>query len=203
MSKIYLISPPDIIDLELFITELDELLSSKLVAVFQLRIKNKDSNFIEVAAIKCLKICEKHNILFILNDNADLAVKIGANGVHVGIKDGNIANIRNKYGDNLIIGASCYDSRDLAMKAAIDGANYVSFGAFFASKTKISIGNPDLDILNWSSEVLNIANVAIGGINNENCKIIANNKADFIAVISYIWSAENKREKLQQLYDNI
>jgi thiamine-phosphate pyrophosphorylase len=88
---------------------------------------------------------------------------------------------------NFVIGASCYDSKHLAMEAGEQGADYISFGAFFETQTKISRGKPTVEILNWASEILNLPIVAIGGINDKNCVELVKNGADFLAVISYVW----------------
>ena len=73
------------------------------------------------------------------------------------------------------------------MEACEQGADYISFGAFFETKTKISRGKPTFEILNWASEILNFPIVAIGGINDKNCGELVKNGADFLAVISYVW----------------
>ena len=88
---------------------------------------------------------------------------------------------------NFLIGASCYDSKHLAMEAGEQGADYLSFGAFFESKTKKSRGNPSLEILEWSNEILNLPTVAIGGITADNCAPLVKSGADFLSVISYVW----------------
>lgn len=202
MTKIYLISPPQIDDLEIFLQELDELLSLKIVPIFQLRLKDYPYDFIKKAAISCKNICDKYNVKFIINDDANLAIEIGASGVHVGVDDENIKIIRNRVDSNFIIGASCYDSRDLALKAVGDGANYISFGAFFDSPTKKSRGKPQPEIIAKNKD-LNVEIVAIGGINDSNCEILINYDIDYIAIISYIWSSQNKLCDLQNIYEKI
>jgi thiamine-phosphate pyrophosphorylase len=73
------------------------------------------------------------------------------------------------------------------MEAGEQGADYISFGAFFETQTKISRGKPTVEILNWASEILNLPIVAIGGINDKNCVELVKNGVDFLAVISYVW----------------
>lgn len=189
MTKIYLISPPKI-DIESFTKILELALKTKKVPVFQMRLKGyKDAEIIEIGK-KLLKICQQNQTLFILNDRLDLALKIGANGVHFGDEDGDIKVARKTAPANFIIGASCYDSKHLAVEAIESGADYVSFGAFFPSKTKNSKGKPTPEILEWCDEILDVQSVAIGGITADNCKVLVNAKVDFIAVISYIWDNE-------------
>jgi thiamine-phosphate pyrophosphorylase len=189
MTKIYLISPPKI-DIEGFIKNLELALKTKKVPVFQMRLKGYgDEEIIEIGK-KLLDICHQHQTLFILNDRLDLALKIGADGVHLGDNDGNIAAAKKISPENFIIGASCYDSRHLAVEAIEAGAKYVSFGAFFPSKTKNSKGKPTPEILQWCDEILDIQSVAIGGITASNCQDLVRAKADLIAVISYVWDNE-------------
>lgn len=186
MAQIYLISPPKI-DINDFPEKLEIALKTGKVPVFQLRLKNYLNDEIIQIGKKLLTICRKYKTLFILNDDLDLALKVGADGVHLGSEDQNIALVRKNSPKNFIIGASCYDSRHLAVEAIEAGADYVSFGTFFTSQTKNSKGKPTTEILKWASEVLNVQIVAIGGINDSNAKILSDEGADFVAVISDVW----------------
>lgn len=186
MTKIYLISPEKI-DLKSFSLRLDRVLKTGLVPAFQLRLKGYDDPEVKEISRDLKAICDQNNCLFILNDYYDIALEIGANGVHLGVEDGSILEVRKNSPENFIIGASCYDSKHLAMLAGEQGADYISFGAFFPSKTKISRGKPGLEILKWADEMTNLPITAIGGINNENCSSLVESGANFIAVISYIW----------------
>ena len=99
--------------------------------------------------------------------------------------------VRKNSPKNFMIGASCYDSKDLALLAAKSGANYISFGTFFPSQTKNSKGKPDPKIISWCKENINLPTVAIGGIKEENCDLLIKEKVDFLAIISYIWNHPN------------
>ena len=196
MTKIYLISPPEI-ELKEFSKRLENTLKTGLIPTFQLRIKNYPASEIITIAKELKKICHDYNCLFILNDFYDLAREINADGVHLGANDGKIKtakeNIKKRTDDlskRFIIGASCYDSRDLAMTAGEQGADYLSFGTFFTSKTKNSKGKPTTEILKWCNQLINLPIVAIGGINDQNCQPLVAAGADFIAVISYVWQNE-------------
>jgi thiamine-phosphate pyrophosphorylase len=186
MTQIYLISPEQI-DEKTFYRNLRQALTTNLVAAFQLRLKNYNpQDFLRIAK-EVKKICDEFNCPFIINDFLEVALELGSSGVHLGGEDGLISVARKKSPANFIIGSSCYDSKHLAMEAAEQGASYVSFGTFFTSQTKNSKGKPTLEILNWASEMLDVPIVVIGGINDQNCEILAKNGADFIAVISYVW----------------
>ncbi len=186
MSQIYLISPPKI-ELKTFSQRLEKVLKTSLVSVFQLRLKNYPDQEIAKISRELKKICHANNCLFLLNDSFEIALDVGADGVHLGVEDGSIKAARKKSPQNFLIGASCYDSKHLAMEAGEQGADYASFGAFFSSNTKKSRGNPTVEILEWGSEMLNFPIVAIGGITDQNCSSLVKSGADFLAVISYIW----------------
>ena len=186
MAQIYLISPPQI-ELKDFSLKLEKALKTGLVPSFQLRLKNYSPSEIKKISQEIKKICDNNNCLFLLNDFYEIALEVGASGVHVGIDDKKISQIRQNSPKNFVIGASCYDSKHLAMEAGEQGADYISFGAFFETQTKISRGKPTVEILNWASEILNLPIVAIGGINDKNCVELVKNGADFLAVISYVW----------------
>lgn len=186
MAKIYLISPPNF-DLNNFAIKLEEAFKTRLISMFQLRIKNYNNAEIIKYISKIKEICNNYKVLLIINDYYDLAIQHGCDGVHVGADDKNIQEIRRIADKNFIIGASCYDSRDLAIQSAENGASYLSFGTFYPSKTKNSKGKPQPEILIWAKNNFNIPIVAIGGINADNCINLLNNKADFLAIISYIW----------------
>jgi len=187
LTKLYLISPPNI-NINEFIFSLDDVLNTGLVSCFQLRLKNvKDEDIIESA--KALKpICNKYHVPFILNDRLDLVNKVEADGVHLGEDDDSILEARKLLGPKAIIGASCYNSKHLAMEAAEEGADYVAFGAFFATITKDPKTKADINIIKDWALISNIPCVAIGGINSSNCKELVDAGVDFIAVVGSIWN---------------
>lgn len=186
MSQIYLISPPKL-DLKAFPSRLEAALKTGLVPAFQLRLKGYKNSEIKKISNELKKVCHENNSLFLLNDYLDLALDIGADGVHLGAEDGSIIEAKIKSPKNFVIGASCYDSRHLAMKAGNDGASYISFGAFFSSKTKISRGKPTIEIVEWADELLNLPIAVIGGVTDLNCHSLVKAGADFLCAISYIW----------------
>jgi thiamine-phosphate pyrophosphorylase len=186
MTQLYLISPEKI-ELQNFKTSLDEALSSGHVAVFQLRLKNIPDEEIITAVKTLMPICHQYGVQFILNDNAALAAKVGADGVHVGEeKDGTYDDARKIMGKK-IVGVSCYGDIDRAIDFSEKGADYVAFGAFYPTTTKTPKAQPKPDILEWWVRNSTTPCVAIGGINAENCAPIVKAGADFIAVVSAVW----------------
>ncbi len=202
LTKLYLISPANIIINE-FVKSLESVLKTGLVHCFQLRLKNIEDSFIISASKQLIPICKKYKVPFILNDRLDLANVVGADGVHLGENDGNILEARKILGANSIIGASCYNSKHLAMEAAEKGADYVAFGAFFDTKTKIAKSKAKIDTVKDWVYISNIPCVAIGGISSSNCQELVKAGVDFIAVIGCIWNNKDKPEIAIKQFKNI
>lgn len=186
--RLYLITPPSIADVSAFARTLDDVLAAGDVAALQVRLKPASDADIRVAVTALLPVTRKHDVALILNDRPDLAADLGCDGVHVGQSDASVASARRLMGPNAMIGATCHDSRHLAMEAAEAGADYVAFGAFFATDTKKTEHQPDPDILSIWQEVMETPCVAIGGITLDNAAIVIEAGADFIAVSSGVWN---------------
>ena len=184
---IYLISPSKI-EKSNFYKELNQILKTNKVKYFQLRLKKiSTSNLLKISK-KIKKIVKKNNVKFLINDNPVIAKVVGADGCHIGQKDMNFASSRKILGKKKIIGMTCHNSKNLALKAQRYGANYVAFGSFFKSQTKKTAFKANLAILRWAKKKINMPIVAIGGINSSNYKKILSNGADFIACSSYVWN---------------
>ncbi len=188
---IYLISPNKINNTNFYI-DLEKVLKTKKVYFFQLRLKKETNENKIYIGKKIKKICKKHKVKFLINDDPILAKKLNADGCHLGQKDMNIFKAR-KILKNKIIGITCHNSINLARKAIKDGANYLAFGAFYSSKTKKVKYRANIKILNLAKKIKNIPVVAIGGIKLNNYKKLLLNKANFLAISGYIW--ENKKYK--------
>jgi thiamine-phosphate pyrophosphorylase len=188
---VYLISPNKI-ENEDFYTDLALVLSSKKVSFFQLRIKKDTNKNKLLIGKKIQKICKKYKVKFLINDDPRLAKKLNADGCHLGQKDMNILKAR-KILKNKIIGVTCHNSINLAKKAINDGADYLAFGAFYSSKTKVVRYKVGLKILKQVKKITNTPIVAIGGIKLSNYKKLLLNKANFLAISGYIWN--NKKYK--------
>ena len=188
---VYLISPNKIKNDE-FYNNLALVLKSKKVSFFQLRLKNETNKKRLIIGKKIKKICKKYNVKFLINDDPKLAKKLDADGCHLGQKDMNILKAR-KILKNKFIGITCHNSINLAKKAIKDGADYLAFGAFYSSQTKIVKYKAKLKILKSAKKMTNTPIVAIGGIKLSNYKKLLLNKANFLAISSYIWN--NKKYK--------
>lgn len=187
---IYLISPEAITtpaELDAFAGALEEAVATGLAAAFQLRLKNVSDAWIGEVTKRLLPICQAHDVAFIMNDRPDLAVKLGCDGVHVSPDDADFAKVRDIIGDELIFGATCRASRDLAFEAGEAGADYVAFGAFYPTKTKDAKSHTSPEILEWWSGIAELPSCAIGGINASNCRVLMQAGADYLAVVSAVW----------------
>jgi thiamine-phosphate pyrophosphorylase len=187
-AQLYLISP-----LEVggdFPRRLEEALAGGPVAAFQFRVKGLDQHEAARLAEPLQRICEAHEVAFIVNDDTALAKRLGADGVHLGQSDGDPREARALLGPSAQIGITCHDSRHLAMEAGEKGADYVAFGAFFPTATKETNHRPDPSILSWWSRLFEMPCVAIGGITARNGRGLVEAGADFLAVCSAVWGHE-------------
>jgi thiamine-phosphate pyrophosphorylase len=156
--------------------------------IVQYRDKNPaDAPFL---AKELVKICHQHKVPLIVNDDVELAVMVGADGVHIGKEDGAIAQARKRLGNNAIIGVSCYNFIELAIEAQTQGATYVAFGRFFPSSSKPLAAPAQLETLQQAKLRLNIPIVAIGGILPENGAQLLAAGADLLAVIGGLFDSE-------------
>lgn len=187
--QLYLISPQDVGGA--FPDRLKAALSGGSVAAFQLRVKNVGAHDLARLAEPLQRICAEHDVAFIVNDDVALAKRLDADGVHLGQKDGSPREARLELGPSKQIGVTCHASRHLAMEAGEAGADYVAFGAFYPSPTKPSEHRPEPGILSWWSSLFELPCVAIGGITPANAAPLVTAGADFLAVSSAVWDADD------------
>ena len=182
---VYLISPNQIYSN--FYKDLDKVLLSKKVSFFQLRLKKKPKKSIIKIAKKIKKITKKHNVKFIINDDSKLAKKVNADGCHIGQLD-NTVGLARKDIKKKILGVTCHNSKELALKASKDKADYIAFGSFFRSELKPNAKKADLKILFWAKKNIKKPIVVIGGITDKNYKKLIKAGANYIAISSFIWN---------------
>jgi Thiamine monophosphate synthase len=175
---IYLISPEKIN--KNFFNDLENILKTKKISFFQLRLKKEKIKKIIIYGKKIKKICKKFNVKLIVNDSPKLTKIIKADGCHLGQSDGSISDARMIL-KNKIIGITCHNSKELIKKAIIDRPNYIAIGAFFNSKTKKIKYKASIKLLKLAKKMTKIPIVAIGGINSKNYKKLLLNKANFFS----------------------
>jgi thiamine-phosphate pyrophosphorylase len=186
--RLYLITPPSL-QPDSFRDLLAAALDAGDVAAVQLRLKDVDDDTIRRAIDVLRPVVQSRQVAFLLNDRPDLAVATGCDGVHVGQTDTQAREARRILGPKLTLGVTCHASRDLAMAAGEDSADYVAFGAFYESGTKEVVHLADPEILTWWSELMEPPCVAIGGITAANCGPLVEAGADFLAVVGAVWNA--------------
>ena len=187
--ELYLISPQDVAGG--FPDRLKAALAGGPVAAFQLRVKDIDAHELARLAEPLLRICADHDVAFIVNDSVSMAKRLGADGVHLGQKDGDIREARAVLGPSVQIGRTCHDSRHLAMEAGEAGADYVAFGAFYETTTKPSDYRPVPALLSWWASLFEVPCVAIGGITPDNAAPLIAAGADFVAVCQAVWGKDD------------
>lgn len=187
--QLYLISPQEVG--ERFPDRLKAAFDGGPVAAFQMRVKDRSDHELARLAEPLQRICADAGVAFIVNDSMALAKRIGADGVHLGQKDGDVREARALLGPQAQIGVTCHDSRHLAIEAGEAGADYVAFGAFYPTTTKPSDYRPDPSILSWWSTLFEIPCVAIGGIRPDNGRPLVEAGADFVAVCQAVWASED------------
>ena len=160
------------------------------VTFVQLREKELDQEHFVQEARQLKELCHKYNVPFIINDNVEIALEVGADGVHVGLEDRPVSEIRALAGPDFIIGATT-KTVEQAQEAQRQGADYLGIGAVFPSSTKtnaLRITNEQLRIIRSS---VNIPAVAIGGLTLENMDEVAGSGVDGVALVSAIFGAQD------------
>ncbi len=186
--RLYLITPPDISDAEVFARQLDAALSAGDVAALQIRLKDVSVDQIRAVTRVLTPIAHKHDVAVLMNDHVELAKELRLDGVHVGQSDTPYKEARRILGPSAMIGVTCHNSRHMAMEAAEGGADYVAFGAFYPTTTKTVEHMAELETLTIWQESMETPCVAIGGITAANAAEVAQAGADFIAVSGAVWN---------------
>ncbi|MEO0982286.1 MAG: thiamine phosphate synthase [Pseudomonadota bacterium] len=192
-TRLYLITPPRIEDVQAFAVQLGEAVQAGDVACLQIRMKEDDGETLDADATRAvakavLPLAHEFNVAVVVNDSAELALETGADGVHLGQTDGSVKAARALLGGDAIVGATCHDSRHLAMEAGEAGADYVAFGAFHPTGTKAAKTKADPELLAWWQEIMELPCVAIGGVTAETAGPLAAAGADFVAVSAGVWA---------------
>lgn len=138
-----------------------------------------------------LGLCHEHSALLIINDDVELAMRSGADGVHIGADDAPLTQTRKQLGREAIIGISCSNSLERALNAEANGASYVAFGRFFASNTKPNAPPAPLELLTQAKAQLRIPICAIGGITIDNAAQVITAGADLVAAVEGVFTAAN------------
>jgi thiamine-phosphate pyrophosphorylase len=164
---------------------------------YRSKIQDRDVKMQQCAAI--LRLCREYKIPCIVNDDVDMCRVLEADGIHLGEKDDNIAEVRNILGEDAIIGSSCYDQLNRAKLAQKEGASYVAFGAMFETSTKPIAPRATLELLREAKSQIQIPIVAIGGITMNNAHDVIETGIDAIAVINSLYESNSIKETAETL----
>ena len=161
--------------------------------VIQYRDKSGDHHKRRAEAGELLELCRRHAVPLIVNDDVQLALDIGADGVHLGRDDIPLGAARARLGVGVVIGISCYDQPQLAEAAQRDGADYVAFGSFYPSSTKPSAVPASIALLEAMRDRIHVPIVAIGGITPDNGAALLAAGADLLAVVHGVFGDPDPR----------
>jgi thiamine-phosphate pyrophosphorylase len=186
-ARLYLVTPAAL-DPAAFRDQLAAALDAGPVACVQLRLKDVSDDDIRRACNVLRPVAQVRGVAFLLNDRPDLVAETDCDGVHVGQQDTPYAQARALVGPDRIVGVTCHSSRHLAIEAAEAGADYVAFGAFYPTTTKVSGYTAEPELLRWWNETMTVPSVAIGGITPANCAPLIEAGANFLAVVSAVWN---------------
>lgn len=161
--------------------------------LIQYRDKSADPGKRLCEALALLAVCRTADVPFIVNDDLDLALQIGADGIHLGRDDADPREARERLGSEAIVGISCYDQLPRAIHAQEIGADYVAFGRLFPSSTKPLAVQATPELLHLASERLDLPLVAIGGITPENGRSLISAGVDMLAVVDAVFGQPDIR----------
>lgn len=199
LSGLYVITD-DQLSAEHLLTHVRQALAGGTCLV-QYRSKTGSEAVREHTARAVLELCREQRVPLLINDDVELAAKIGADGVHLGQDDGRVSAARNKLGSGAIIGVTCHASLELAHTAQDEGASYVAFGRFFSSNTKPEAPPAEPNILREAKATLNIPICAIGGITPDNAPMLIEAGADLLAVIHGVFGQTDVTAAARQYAD--
>ena len=164
----------------------------------QLREKDLNDEDFLAEALDIAALCKRYGVPFIINDRVDIAIKSKADGIHVGQEDMPVAQVREKVGNDMIIGVSV-SSPEEALEAVRNGADYLGVGAVFSTSTKLDVNILSKETLREICTTVDVPVVAIGGIGKANISQLSGTGVDGVALVSAIFSAENIEDECRLL----
>ena len=166
----------------------------------QLREKELDFQGFLAQALEMKQLCQTYHIPFIIDDNVEVAIQSGADGIHVGQSDMEAIHVRRLVGPDMIVGVSA-QTVEQALAAEAAGADYLGVGAVFPTSTKLDAQDVPHDELKRICEAVKIPVVAIGGINRSNILELAGTRVDGVALVSAIFAADDIESECKALHD--
>jgi len=197
LHGLYVITDPILCSDKLVEKVEQAILGGAQIIQYRNKLVDAQTQYAEAAALQSL--CQQYERTFLINDNVSLALKVNADGVHLGQTDGDITAARKKLGKDKIIGVTCHSDIHTAKMAQQQSANYVAFGRFYPSKTKPAAPPANIEVLQQAKQQLEIPIVAIGGISVENASNLINAGADMLAVIHAVFAQKNIKQAATDL----
>jgi len=184
IQGLYAITPNKNLDIAL----IEGVITKHQISILQYRHKTDNEQRKLDEASQLRELCLTHNTLFIINDDINLCEKVGADGVHLGQNDVSLSGARSLLGKDAVIGITCYNQIELALKAQSEGADYVAFGALFTSPTKPDAKHCSLSVVTQAKKELYLPIVGIGGITLENQQQALDAGCDSVAMINELFN---------------
>lgn len=168
------------------------------VTCIQLREKDLDADTFLTEAVALAGLCKQYHVPFIINDNVDVAIQCGADGIHVGQEDMFASDVRMRVGEDMIIGVSAHTVEE-ALEAVKNGADYLGLGAVYSTSTKTDVDQMSYKTLRDICEAVRVPTVAIGGISKENILQLSGSGVDGVALVSAIFAADDPGAAVAEL----
>ena len=197
INGIYAITP-DWEDTRQLIIKTEELLSNK-INLLQYRNKKANKQLRMTQAKELQALCLHYRVPFIINDDFELCGILDADGIHLGKDDITIEEVRDKLGNKIIVGVSCYNDAKRVNKMMASSCDYIALGACFPTKIKPNAPHASLNFLEHVVEISIKPVVAIGGINLDNCSPVINSGVDAIAMINALYSTDKVSDKILEI----
>jgi len=196
ISGLYAITP-DMLDTAALVDATKQVLAGG-VQLIQYRNKIAGQSLLREQAEQILQQCRTYGIPLIINDHLDIAIELDVDGLHLGQDDISVSTARHQLGCDKIIGVSCYNRLDLAIRAQAEGADYVAFGAFYTSRTKLNTVTAPINLLCQAIPKITVPIVCIGGIDLSNAVTLIEQGCDAIAVSNSLFQANDIQSKTEQ-----
>ena len=197
INGIYAITP-DWEDTRQLIIKTEELLSNK-INLLQYRNKKASKQLRMTQAKELQALCHHYQVPFIINDDYELCGILNADGIHLGKDDITIEEVRDRLGNDIIVGISCYNDFERVNKMMATNCDYIALGACFPTNTKPNAPHASLNFLENVVEISIKPVVAIGGINLDNCLPIINSGVNAIAMINALYSTDKVSDKILEI----
>ena len=197
INGIYAITP-DWEDTRQLIIKTEELLSNK-INLLQYRNKKASKQLRMTQAKELQALCHHYQVPFIINDDYELCGILNADGIHLGKDDITIEEVRDRLGNDIIVGISCYNDFERVNEMMTTNCDYIALGACFPTNTKPNAPHASLNFLENVVEISIKPVVAIGGINLDNCVPIINSGVNAIAMINALYSTDKVSDKILEI----